>query len=317
MKTSIILDVDTGIDDAMALLTAVRHPDLDIRAVTCVGGNVALPSVVANTCAVLDLAGAAEVPVAAGAARPLVEPPRDASHMHGVRGLGDVELPAGSRAVSPLHAVEVMRTVLAEAEEPITIVALAPLTNLALLLRMYPQLTDRIARVVFMGGSACVGNATATAEFNIWHDPEAASIVLNSGIPATMYGLDVFTRVAVPDAVAARLSQMNDPVARTVGALLTYRSRVDGTDALGLIGDAGAVCALAAPELVGTQRWPVQVDLAGLGRGQTIVDRRVHQGEDAVHGTAGPWPTADVTLDVDIDAMVHFFLQTLGCAAAG
>jgi len=318
VTTSIILDVDTGIDDALALMTAVRHPDLDVRAITCVAGNVALPAVVANTHAVLDLAGAGDVPVAAGADRPLVERPRDASHMHGADGLGNAGLPASTREVSSMHAVELMRRVLNESADPVTIVALAPMTNLALLLRTYPEVADRIERVVFMGGSASVGNATASAEFNVWHDPEAASIVLNSGVPATMYGLDVFTRVAVPEPVVARLQQMDDPLARAVGGLLGYRAQVGITDtaALRLIGDAGAVCALAAPHLVRTETWPVQVDLAGLSRGQTIVDRRSSLGEDAVHGRADPWPEVEVTLDVEVAAMVDFFLQTLGCAEA-
>lgn len=318
MTTSIILDVDTGIDDAMALLAAVQHPDLQVRAVTCVAGNVALPAVVDNTRAVLDLAGAGDVPVAAGADRPLIERPRDASHMHGARGLGDLDLPVSDRQVRPVHAVELMREVLSESEDPVTVVTLAPMTNLALLLRMYPQVAERIERVVFMGGSAGVGNATATAEFNVWHDPEAASIVLNSGIPATMYGLDVFTRVAVPEAAVARLVGMADPVARAVGSLLDYRARagVEDTAALRLIGDAGAVCALAAPELVRTEAWPVQVELAGLGRGQTIVDRRIRLGEDGVHGDGPRWPQVDVTLDVDVAAMVAFFLRTLGCQGA-
>src|SRR5699024_4399017 len=135
-------------------------------------------------------------------------------------------------------------------------------------LPIYPEVADRIERVVFMGGSASVGNATASAEFNVWHDPEAASIVLNSGVPATMYGLDVFTRVAVPEPVVARLQQMDDPLARAVGGLPGDRAAVGITDtaALRLIGDAGAVCALAAPHLVRTETWPVQVDLAGLSR---------------------------------------------------
>src|SRR5699024_4592817 len=138
----------------------------------------------ATTRMLLGRAAPWDVPVAAGAARPLVERPRDASHMHGADGLGNAGLPASTREVSSMHAVELMRRVLNESADPATIVALAPMTNLALLLRTYPEVADRIERVVFMGGSASVGNATASAEFNVWHDPEAASIVLNSGVPA-------------------------------------------------------------------------------------------------------------------------------------
>src|SRR5699024_6514813 len=123
VTTSIILDVDTGIDDAMALMTAVRHADLHVRAVTCLAGNVALPAVVAHAHAVLDLAGAGDEPVPAGADRPLVERPRDASHMHGADGLGNTDLPASAREVSSVHAVALMRRVLTESAEPVTIVA--------------------------------------------------------------------------------------------------------------------------------------------------------------------------------------------------
>ncbi len=312
--TPIILDVDTGIDDAMALMVAARHPDLDLRAVTCVAGNTSLANVVANTCAVLDLVGAGDVPVAAGAHRPLIEPARDAAHMHGADGLGNLGLPVSDRPVDARHAVQLLRDVLAASPEPVTVVTLAPMTNLALLLRTYPEVADRIARVVFMGGSASVGNASAVAEFNVWHDPEAAAIVLDSGLAMTMYGLDVFNQVAVPAEEVDRLAGADDPVLRAAGHLLGFRAQAGETDpsALRLIGDAGAVCALVAPELVRTERWPVRVELAGGARGQTVVDRRTRAGEDLVHGLAGTWPQVDVTLEVDAPAMVETFVRTLG-----
>lgn len=313
MRTPIILDVDTGIDDAMALLVAARHPELDLRGVTCVAGNTSLSNVVANTCAVLDLVGAREVPVAAGAHRPLIEPARDASHMHGADGLGNLGLPVSDRPVDPRHAVTLLRDLLVDASAPITLVTLAPMTNVALLLRTYPEVTDRIARVVFMGGSASVGNASAVAEFNVWHDPEAAAIVLGAGLELTMYGLDVFNQVVVPPEEVDRLVAAEDPVLRVAGRLLGFRAQLGEADesALRLIGDAGAVCALVAPELVRTQRWPVQVELAGGSRGQTVVDRRTRAGEDLVHGLAGTGPLVDVALGVDVPAMVDLFVRTL------
>lgn len=312
VRTPIIMDVDTGIDDALALMLAARHPDLDLRAVTCVSGNTTLANVVANTTAVLDLVGAGSVPVAAGADRPLIERPRDAAHVHGADGLGNLGLPASDRAVQPRHAVELLRQVLTEAEEPLTIVALAPLTNLALLLRMYPAVAERIARIVFMGGSASVGNASPVAEFNVWHDPEAAAIVTSSGLELTMYGLDVFHQVVVEAGDVARLADSTDPVARAVGRLLGYQSQPDAP-ALRLIGDAGAVCAVVAPQLMRAERWPMRVELTGLSRGQTVVDRRTRAGEDRVHGTPGQSPELDVILGADAPAVVELFLHTLGC----
>ncbi|WP_417563293.1 nucleoside hydrolase [Microbacterium sp.] len=316
MTYGVILDVDTGIDDAMAIMFAVRHPEIDVRAITCVTGNVGLKQVLANTLSILDVADAPQIPVAAGAQRPLVAAARDASWVHGKDGLGGIGLPASARELSPLHAVELMHRELLAADEPLTIVALAPLTNVALLLRMYPDAAQRIARIVFMGGSASVGNATAVAEFNIWHDPEAAAIVIDSGIPLTMYGLDVFNRVAAEADTIARLADATAPVARTLGGLLGFELTDPGDGTVfthPLIGDAGAVCALVAPELFTFESRPVQVELApGFSRGQTMVDRRAYGGEDLVHEPGWtPWPLADVALDVDVPGTLELFFGTL------
>jgi pyrimidine-specific ribonucleoside hydrolase len=175
-RIPVILDVDTGVDDALALLLAARHPGLDLRAVTCVAGNAAVPQVVTNTLAVLAAAGRTDVPVARGAARPLVDPPREARHVHGEDGMADLDhaalgLPQETAGADPRHAVELLRDLLCGTDEPVTLVPLAPLTNIALLLRLYPEAAKGLRRIVFMGGAASVGNATASAEFNIRHDP--------------------------------------------------------------------------------------------------------------------------------------------------
>src|SRR5882757_8369019 len=132
--TEIILDVDTGVDDALAILFAVRHPDLRLRAITCVAGNADVDQVVANTLRVLDAAGAPDVPVARGADRPLLEPRRDARHVHGTDGMGDLGLPASARQPVAVHAVELLRREILAAPTPVTLITLAPLTNIALLL---------------------------------------------------------------------------------------------------------------------------------------------------------------------------------------
>ena len=311
----VLLDVDTGVDDALAILFAVKHPAIEIRAITCVAGNASLAQVVDNTLRVLDAADAPLIPVAAGAVRPLLEPARSASHVHGADGLGGVALPATARLAETVSAVELMRRVLMESRERITVVALAPQTNLALLLRTHPEVADRIERIVFMGGSASVGNATAVAEFNVWHDPEAAAIVLDSGVPAFMYGLDVFNQVSVDEDAATSLAGGADPLGRVVGALLGNRIALSEDATLtytGLIGDAGAVCALVDPEALTVEKRPVRVELSGYGRGQTIVDRRRYSGEDVLHGGIGVWAAIDVALDVDAPRYAKLFLDTLG-----
>jgi pyrimidine-specific ribonucleoside hydrolase len=189
------------------------------------------------------------------------------------------------------------------------------MTNIALLLRTYPQLTERIARIVFMGGAAAVGNATASAEFNIWHDPEAAAIVLSSGVPCTMYGLDVFYDVTVDAATAQRLARSDDPGAQLAGGLIAHQvARMGGTAPT--IGDAGAVAAVIAPDLLTTVQHPVRVELTGAWtRGQTIVDRRNWVG-DVEHDPHGlPAVPIDVALAIDGDRARELFLDTVAPGA--
>ncbi len=312
-----MLDVDTGVDDALALMFAVRHPGLDVRGISCVAGNADVDQVVANTLAVLDALDAPEIPVARGAEQPLLETARDARHVHGADGLGDQGLPASSRATFGGGALEMMRMAVLDSPEPVTLVPLAPMTNVALLLRAYPEVKQNIAGIVAMGGAVTGGNATASAEFNVWHDPEAAAIVLGAGLPVTMYGLDVFSQVVVEQATYEVLRDDPDPAVALAGRLLAHSHGVIRSDPAvghgGLIGDAGAVCAVARPELLTTHRWPVHVALApGLTRGQTVVDRRYVLGEDSVHGVDSLGHLVDVALDVDAEGTRDLFLTTIG-----
>jgi pyrimidine-specific ribonucleoside hydrolase len=317
----VLLDVDTGVDDALAILFAVAHPDIELVGITCVAGNTSLENVVANTLKVLDVAGAPDIPVAAGAVRPLIAPAR-ASHVHGADGLGDLGLPASTRVPDARHAVDFARDTLLASDEPVTVIALAPQTNLALLLRLYPEVVPAIERVLFMGGSASGGNATPNAEFNVWHDPEAAAVVIDSGVPTFMYGLDVFNQVAVDEASADALRDGESASGRLAGALLHFQMADPESDAEvgaygGHIGDAGAVCALVDPGALTVERHPVRVELEGASRGQTVVDRRRRVGEDAVHSDTVPATggvaahPVDVALDVDAGRYAALFLDTI------
>ncbi|QYH35859.1 nucleoside hydrolase [Salinibacterium sp. M195] len=312
-----ILDVDTGIDDALALMLAVRHPDVNLRAVTCVAGNASLEQVVRNTLTVLDAAGAGDIPVAAGAVRPLLAEANHAAHVHGSDGLGDLALPASTRTVVPMHAVELLRREILASPTPVTLVPLAPMTNIALLVRMYPEVLANIERIVFMGGSASVGNATAVAEFNTWHDPEAAEIVLTSGVAITMYGLDVFYAVTIPPEDIVRLAEASEPGTQLVGRLLKHIVSVKGGevrvagDGHGDIGDAGAVCAAIDPAGLSTVNLPVRVSLGDpLTRGQTVVDHRTAGHEQ--HGAGDSlFRRIDVALGVDGTRYAKLFLDTI------
>src|SRR5215207_4572066 len=200
MPTPVIIDCDPGHDDAMALLLALASPELELSAVTTVAGNQTLEKVTANAIRVLDVAGAHDIPVAAGAARALIHPARVASEVHGETGLDGPDLPPPSREPEPIHALELIARTLRERAH--TLIAVGPLTNIALLVALHPELTERIERIVVMGGAIGQGNVTPSAEFNIWCDPEAAHRVFTSGIDVTMVGLDVTHRAMLSAARA-------------------------------------------------------------------------------------------------------------------
>lgn len=312
----VLIDVDTGVDDALALSFAALHPAINLRAVTCVAGNTSLDNVYRNTRAVLAVAGAGHVPVARGASRPLIAAPRDAAHVHGHNGLAGLEL-AVPEGGSDIHAVELMRREILASPTPPTLIALAPLTNVALLLRMYPDVAARLGRIVFMGGSASIGNATPVAEFNSWADPEAVAIVVDSGIPTMMYGLDVFYSAAVSEDDVATLERSSRPVAQLCAKLFRHmavkdsdQKRIpDGT--IAALGDAGTVCAVVDPAGLTTRRFPVSVCTDGArSRGQTIVDRRSHRGESELNGASLGQPV-DIALAVDGARFAQLFRRTI------
>jgi inosine-uridine nucleoside N-ribohydrolase len=324
----VVLDVDTGVDDACAILLAALSPQLDLRAVSCVGGNAPVDDVVRNTLVVLEAADRRDVPVARGAERPLLERPIDARQVHGEDGMGELGWPAPTLRPDPRHAVELLRDVCLEAAEavrPVTLVPLAPMTNLALLLRTHPVVASGISEIVFMGGAAHVGNVTASAEFNVFHDPEAAAIVLEAaadlGIPLTMYGLDVFYEPVVSAAEAAGLVALGERPSRAGraaelgGRLLQFQHERFGRD-VATIGDAGAVCAVVDRTGLTTETLPVRVELSGAwSRGRTVVDRRAGGGSNPQdpHGEAPV--RADVALGVDGPRYARLWLDTLRASA--
>jgi pyrimidine-specific ribonucleoside hydrolase len=246
----VILDVDTGVDDACALLLASRHPGLDLLAVTCVAGNARLPDVVRNTLTVLEACRRPDVPVGVGADRPMCGPAGEPRPAHGRDGMADLGWPAPALRPDPRPAVELLRDITAAAAEsrrPGTLVTLAPLTNVAALLDR-PFAVDGLGAIMLMGGTL---GATAAGEFNVQHDPEAAAATLEAagrlGIPVTRYPLDVFYAPTVSRAEAARLTAVGRrSPAELAGRLITFQCNRFGADEA-TIGDAGAVCAVLDP----------------------------------------------------------------------
>ena len=224
-RRTFIVDTDTASDDAVALVMALRHPDVSVVAVTVVAGNVPLPEAVQNALYTVELCGlAGSVPVYAGCDTPLARGLRTAQFVHGQDGMGDIGLPLRGRAPAPGHAVDILvDEINRRPPGTVTLVTLGPLTNVARAIQRDPGIATRLGEIVTMGGTAdAVGNMTATAEFNIWVDPEAAAIVFEAGARLTMVGWDISRKYAVIDAGdAARL--------RAVGPLGAFAVDIQAT----------------------------------------------------------------------------------------
>jgi len=299
MSTPVLLDCDPGHDDAIAMLLALGSDELELRGVTTVAGNQTLEKTTANAIRVLELAGRAEIPVAAGAGRPLVREPRVAAEVHGETGLDGPDLPPPQGEPSPQHAVDF----LAERIEGATLVATGPLTNVALLLARHPEAVPE--RIVLMGGAIAKGNVTPAAEFNIWADPEAAHRVFTSGLDVTMVGLDVTHKALVTSAHAEQLGQ-SGRIGTVVAELLEFyggfHRTVYGWDG-SPIHDAVAVAHVIDPTLLELEHVNVRVDCQSeLCRGRTVAD---------IWRRTGLEPNANVAVGIDSERFVDLLLQRL------
>ncbi|HKH75501.1 MAG TPA: nucleoside hydrolase [Rubrobacteraceae bacterium] len=304
--TPIILDVDPGHDDAVAIMLACGAPEIELLGVTTVAGNVPLEKTTRNALRVLSLVGRPDVPVAAGAAAPLVRPLRTAEDIHGESGLEGPEIPDASFGVAERGATELIADAVSGSPEPVTLVPVGPLTNVALFLREHPELKERIARISLMGGSIGLGNTTPAAEFNVYVDPEAAREVFNSGLPITMSGLDVTHKAGAGPAQRERLRSLGR-VGLVAAELLEYFAAtyegVFGFDAPPLH-DAVAVAAVLEPALLETR--PMRVDVeceSELTRGETVCD---------FYGVTGKPPNVEVGVGLDREGFFELLYRSLG-----
>jgi inosine-uridine nucleoside N-ribohydrolase len=306
----VLIDCDPGQDDAIALLLALASPELEVHGITTVAGNQTLDKTTANTLRVLELAGRSDVPVAAGAERPLVGDLVVAADAHGETGLDGPSLPPPRTKPLDRHAVDFLAERILASDRPLTLVPLGPLTNVALLLARHAEVARKLDRIVLMGGAIAEGNQTPSAEFNIWTDPEAAFRVFESGLDVTMIGLDVTNRAVLTDA-HADLLRGSGPVGNAAAAMLDfygsfYRAAYDHGGCP--VHDAVAVAHLIRPGLVETLDRHVEIELGpGLCRGRTVVDMR--------RRTTTPRPNARVAVDVDVDGFRELLLDRLGSAS--
>ncbi len=290
---SVIIDCDPGTDDAVALLLAFGSPELDIRAITVAGGNAGLGRTLANALSLVALAGSS-VPVHGGADRPLLGAYGFAPDIHGDDGLGGIALPA-SAAPAPALAADALRENLRGAAQPVTLVGIGPVTNIALALITEPALAANIGKIVLMAGSWGEGNTTPSAEFNVWNDPEAFAVLLACGRPLVLAPLELTAHALVTDARIGALRARGDGASlRTACDILDSVPRSRRFGGLGFaLHDPCTVAWLLRPELFTTRECPVTVDLVpGPNRGRTIIDRWDRSG-------LAPNATVLETLDAD------------------
>jgi purine nucleosidase len=277
MVKRIIIDTDPGIDDALAILLALASPELRLEALTVVIGNCTTAQGVVNALSVLELAGATHVPVAPGLDRPLLQPVLTAPETHGNTGLGYAQLPRPRQKPTSQHAVDLLIERVMAAPGEITLVAIGPLTNLAMAIRREPAMVEAVREVIIMGGAIRhEGNTTPLAEFNTYVDPHAAHIVFHSGLPITLVPLDVTYHCILTQADVDRLLAIDSPITRFVAdATHFYMEFHDEYQSIEgcVINDPLALALTFAPELVETRLLHVTIDLhSPLSLGKTMAD---------------------------------------------
>ena len=306
-KRRVILDTDPGIDDALAILLALAAPQVELEALTVTFGNCSVDQGVANALSILELAQAAHIPVAKGADRPLVQPLLLAAETHGNTGLGYAKLALPTIKADPTPAVNLLiEKVMANPDE-MTIIAIGPLTNLALAIRIEPRLIQAVKEVFIMGGAIRFdGNTTPLAEFNTYSDPHAAQIVFHSGMPLTLVPLDVTYRVIFTPDDVDRLLQIDSPLTRFIAESTRFYmefhdeyQQIKGC----VINDPLAVAISYMPDLVDTQELYVDVDIAGgVSMGNTYAD---------FYNMLGKEPNMQVALDVRPRQFLDYFLERM------
>ncbi|MGL4504174.1 MAG: pyrimidine-specific ribonucleoside hydrolase RihA [Aeromonas sobria] len=307
MALPVILDCDPGHDDAIALILALASPELKVLAVTTSAGNQTPDKTLNNALRILTLLGRDDIPVAAGAPKPLARELIIADNVHGESGLDGPKLPDPAFAPQAMTGIELMAKCLRESPEPVTLVPTGPLTNIALLLAAHPELKPKIARIVLMGGAAGAGNWTPAAEFNIYVDPEAADMVFKSGIPITMCGLDVTHEAQVMDEDIERVRAITNPVAQCVAGLLDFFMIYHRDPKWGFAGaplhDPCTIAWLLAPELFHGVECRVDIETSGEHTvGMTVVDR---------YGLTGKPANALVLLGLDRPGFIDLLVTRL------
>jgi purine nucleosidase len=317
----IIFDTDPGTDDALALMLALNSPELDVRAITVVPGNVTAAMGLENALRMVSLANRCDIPVAAGAQHPLFQKLITAEFWHGKNGLGNVELPPSKCKVDSRFGPDLIIQLVHASPHEITLVPVGPLTNIALAVEKDPSIVPLVKEVILMGGSITGGNVNAAAEANIHNDPEAAQIVFQAGWPLTMVGLEVGDKALFTHKYLDELGQTHGPVNDFIFQVATYMVNLSGT--FGSPGapmyDPSAVAVAIDSTLVKVQEMHVDVETRGeFTRGETVGNRRgevernvLHGDRYIIEGVDKVTPNAKVCVDVDADRFLELFVSRI------
>jgi inosine-uridine nucleoside N-ribohydrolase len=310
MPRKIIIDTDPGIDDALAIYYALAAPELELVGLTTIFGNCETPLSTTNALRLLEIAGRGDIPVAEGAHAPLVVPFGGAADfVHGADGQGDINLPAPTTSKHPLPAAQFIVEMVNRSPEPITLVPIGPLTNIALALALDPTLERKLGGIVLMGGNAFApGNISPAAEANILGDPEAAERVFRTHVPIVMIGLDLTDRALMTGEQIDRLATFGNPradhLARIIPFYRKFHQQWYEADGI-LIHDSMTIAYLLHPHLFKTRDYQIVVELQGVNRGRTTPAFERGVNREAWKGR----PNVTVCLDADIPALIDLELQ--------
>lgn len=298
-KMPLIIDTDPGIDDAVALAIALNNIALDVKLITTVAGNVNVDHTTDNMLKLLEFFNK-RIPVAKGTERPLLKEYEDASEYHGETGLNGYEFPKVKTKAVNRHAVEELRSTILNSKEKIKLIAIGPLTNIALLVTMYPEVKENISELVIMGGSISQGNTTSSAEFNIYVDPHAAQIVLQSGLNITMFGLNVTSRAILTKEDIIKIKECGSVGYMLYSLLSYYRG---GSIEKGLrMHDVCTIAYLLKPEIFKFKNTYVEVALEGPAIGTTVADLNMKYHKKC---------NVNVCIDIDSDKFRELLLNEI------
>jgi len=326
MPQKIIIDTDPGIDDAMAILAAMRSPDLEVLGLTAVFGNTEVELCALNALRLVELEGNEHIPVAKGCGQPMVHQINSFSAgVHGKDGFGNTFLPLPHGKLDPRHAAQfIIDTVMANPHEVI-LALIGPLTNIAMAYRLEPRIAPLVKEVVLMGGCAfALGNISATAEANIYHDPHAAEVVFAAPWKVTMIGLDVTTKIVMSPEYFTKLYEVGNPAVRLLEKIQpcyqAFHEEIYGMKGAIHTHDPAVIAYLLKPELFRCEEMPVYVVTEGLCLGKTIADKHhhifssAHQGKgigEEVVDTAVERPAANIALRADEEGVVQLLFDLL------